>query len=226
VNVAVVGGAGAIGRAIVLELEAHSTGLVWSFDLPETSPDVDLDVRDELLVEDMFHGLEIKLDALVYAAGVQVAAPIQALKPAQWDDLFAVNVRGAYLAIQAMLDHYITRSIVLVASIAGLREGGPGLAAYSASKGALVSLGRALAVELAPATRVNIVCPGWTDTSFNMPTIELMGGVSAQAELIQSTVPLKRQATPEEIAPAVRFALEATYMTGAVVVVDGGVTLH
>jgi len=90
-----------------------------------------------------------------------------------------------------------------MASAAGVR-GAPGLVGYSASKGASVLFGNALARELgAENIRVNTICPGWVDTSFNQPAIDRMGGRKVQDELVAREVPLKRQSQPREIADAI-----------------------
>ncbi len=116
-------------------------------------------------------------------------------------------------------------SIVLTSSIAGLR-GGPGMTAYSASKGAIIGFAKALASELAPhGIRVNTVCPGWIDTPFNKPAIDFMGGRSEQESAVRHVVPLGRQGTPEEVAGGVVYLASdaSSYMTGQNLVIDGGV---
>jgi len=223
VNVAVIGGAGAIGRAATMELELTGHTAV-TMDLPGTDVQVEIDVRKPDSVDDALSEAELEeLDALVYVAGVQIAAGVTRLGPVQWDELFDVNVRGAWLCVRAAL-RWPLRSVVLVSSIAGLGNGGPGLVAYGASKAALIGLARGLAVELAPI-RVNAVAPGWTDTAFNEPVMAYMGGRQLQEEAIEEEVPLRRQATPTEIAQGIVYALEATYMTGHCLVLDGGRTL-
>lgn len=222
-NVAVIGGAGAIGKAAAMELElAGHESIVM--DLPETGAPHAIDVRHPDSVEDALSEAELEeLDALVYVAGVQIAAGVKRLGPQHWDEMFDVNVRGAWLCVRAAL-RWPLQSVVLVSSIAGVGNGGPGLVAYGASKAALIGLTRGLAVELAPI-RVNAVAPGWTDTAFNEPVISLMGGRFLHERTIADLVPLARQATPTEIAQAIVFALDATYMTGHCLVVDGGRTL-
>ena len=116
-------------------------------------------------------------------------------------------------------------AIVNVASLAGLK-GGPGMTAYSASKGAIVAFTKALAAELAPDTiRVNAMCPGWIDTPFNQPAIDFMGGREAQEAVVRQIVPLQRQGTPDEIAAGILFLASdaSSYMTGQALVIDGGV---
>jgi dihydroanticapsin dehydrogenase len=116
-------------------------------------------------------------------------------------------------------------SFVLVASIAGLTSGGPGLTAYGAAKSATIGLTRTLAQELAPHHRVNCVCPGWTDTPFNDPVIARIGGREKWESSVKDTVPLKRAARPEEVATVILDVARWSYATGAVIVVDGGLSL-
>lgn len=168
-----------------------------------------------------------RLDVIVNNAGVQRSGAVTELAEETWELLLGVNPKTCFLAAKYGVPHLRRAgggSIVNVSSIAGLR-GGPGQTAYSASKGAIVAFSRALSVELAPdGIRVNCVCPGWVDTPFNAPAIAFMGGRQAQQALIDRSVPLQRQGTPEEIAATVAFLAsdEASYMTGQAVVVDGG----
>src|SRR5262249_26149746 len=106
-------------------------------------------------------------------------------------------------------------------------HGAPGATAYSASKGAVIAFTKALALELASdGIRVNAICPGWVDTAFNAPAIEMLGGPDAHARLVEQTVPLGRQAQPDEIAAGTVFLASSasSFVTGQVLSVDGGVT--
>jgi dihydroanticapsin dehydrogenase len=170
-----------------------------------------------------------ELDILVNNAAVHRVGPVESFPVADWDETFAVNVRGSFLTVRALLPQ-LRRSavgaIVNTSSQVGL-HGAPGATAYSASKGALIAYTKALALELATdGIRVNAICPGWVDTPFNDPAIELLGGRDVQARLVRGSVPLGRQARPEEIASATLFLVSdaSSYMTGQVLPVDGGVT--
>ena len=117
-------------------------------------------------------------------------------------------------------------SIVLMSSTAGL-VAEPAIAAYCASKGAVIMLGRQMAIDYArQAVRVNVICPGWIDTPFNAPAIERSGGLDALEPFIDAMVPLGRQGQPDEVADVVVFLAsdESRLMTGSVVVADGGLT--
>lgn len=168
------------------------------------------------------------LDALCQNAGLQYAAPIETFDAERWDRLFAVNTRAMFFGVKYAIPH-LKRSgkgaIVNMASLGGKR-GAPGVAAYCASKGAVVAFGSALALELAGDNiRVNTICPGWIDTPFNNAAIDFMGGRDRQAMFVKQIVPLGRQGTAAEVAPLYVYLAsdESSYMTGQALVVDGGV---
>ena len=167
------------------------------------------------------------IDIIVNNAGAQRSGAITDFDESEWDLLMRVNPRSCFLGAKYGVPYLRERgggSIVNVSSLAGLK-GGPGMTAYSASKGAIIAFTRALAEELAPDNiRANSVCPGWIDTPFNEPAIEFMGGRAQQEEMVQQTVPLKRQGTPEEIAPGILYLASdaSSYVTGQELVIDGG----
>jgi dihydroanticapsin dehydrogenase len=167
------------------------------------------------------------LDVLVQNAGVQYSGQIVEFDAERWDRLFAVNVRAQFFGAKhaiPLLRASGKGSIINTSSLAGKR-GGPGLAAYSASKGAVIAFTTALALELAPDNiRVNAICPGWVDTAFNKPAIDFMGGEAAQQAKIASFVPLGRQASSQEIAPLFVYLAsdESSYVTAQAIGVDGG----
>jgi NAD(P)-dependent dehydrogenase (short-subunit alcohol dehydrogenase family) len=167
------------------------------------------------------------IDAIVNNAGAQRSGAVTEFEESEWDLLMRVNPRSCFLGAKYSVPYLRERgggSIVNVSSLAGLK-GGPGMTAYSASKGAIIAFTRALAEELAPDNiRANSVCPGWIDTPFNEPAIEFMGGRAQQEDMVQQTVPLKRQGTPEEIAPGILYLASnaSSYVTGQELVIDGG----
>jgi NAD(P)-dependent dehydrogenase (short-subunit alcohol dehydrogenase family) len=169
------------------------------------------------------------VDVLVNNAAIQRVGPIEEFSVEDWDATQATNVRSCFLTVRALLPQLRgsrSAAIVNTSSQVGL-HGAPGATAYSASKGAVIAFTKALALELAPAgIRVNAICPGWVDTPFNAPAIGMLGGTDAHAELVRATIPLGRQASPDEIAAGTVFLAsdESSYMTGQVLPVDGGVT--
>jgi meso-butanediol dehydrogenase / (S,S)-butanediol dehydrogenase / diacetyl reductase len=169
-----------------------------------------------------------RIDILHSNAGVLLPGTAVDARLEDWDRTFAVNVRAMFLLARAVIPLMREAgggAIVNTASTAGLL-GEAGIAAYCASKGAVVNLTRQLAVDFAgDGIRVNCVCPGWIDSGFNQPVLE---GISDEelAEAIERSVPLRRQGAPEEIAATVAFLVsdDASYLTGQAIAVDGGFT--
>jgi NAD(P)-dependent dehydrogenase (short-subunit alcohol dehydrogenase family) len=179
-----------------------------------------LDVRDEAQVAPAMRGV----DVLVNAAGIgsTTTAPDTPLEV--WEDVFAVNARGTFLCCKHAIPGMRERgggTIVNVASIAGL-VGLRNRAAYCASKGAVIALTRALAVDhVGDGIRVNAVCPGTVDSPWVRRLVEQSGESLADLTARQ---PLGRLGTPEEIADAVLYLATAEFATGTILTVDGGMT--
>jgi dihydroanticapsin dehydrogenase len=177
------------------------------------------------IVDDLLGGL----DVLVNNAAIQRVGAVESIPVDEWDEIFAINVRGYFLTVRAFLPALRASgaaSIVNTSSQVGL-HGAPGATAYSATKGAVIAFTKALALELAgDGIRVNAIAPGWVDTAFNTPAITMLGGPEAHADLVRATIPLGRQARPEEIAAGSLYLASdlSSYMTGQVLPVDGGVT--
>ncbi len=165
-----------------------------------------------------------KLDALVNNAAIQILKPVEELSPEDWHMTLDTNVLAPFFLIQLFLPmlRKAGGSVVNIASIhAQLTKAE--FAAYSTSKGALVSLTRALAIELAPDVRVNAVLPAPTDTPM------LRAGFKERHEGLHELGeyhPLKRIAQPEEIAEVTLFLAgkKSSFMTGASIMVDGGIS--
>lgn len=176
------------------------------------------DVSDAAAVEAAFARLGTA-QVLVNNAAVSHTGLIQDISPAQWDRLFAVNVRGVYNCVRAALPGMLERQdgcILNVASMWG-QVGASCEVCYSATKGAVIAMTKALAKELAPShIRVNAVSPGVIDTDMN-------GHLSAQEmdELAQQT-PLERIGRPEEVAQALIYLADAQFVTGQILPVNGG----
>jgi meso-butanediol dehydrogenase/(S,S)-butanediol dehydrogenase/diacetyl reductase len=176
------------------------------------------------------------LDILVANAGVIAAAPVAAMDEAQWDRIFAVNVKGVFLCARAAIPLIAGRGggrIVNVASVAG-KTGRGGLAAYCASKAAVISLTQALAEELGPMNiAVNALCPGYIKTAMWTqvlnPVLSGLYDVPEERvfdEVIRRFTYLKREQTPEEIADAAVYLCRAENVTGITLTVAGGGEVH
>ncbi len=169
------------------------------------------------------------VDVLFVNAGIARFLPIESVTPQLFDEQFNVNVRGAYFTIQQILPLMSAGgSIVLTTSIAA-DLGLASTSIYSATKAALSSLARTLANELAPrGIRVNEISPGPIET----PIFGKMGVSADQADqmkgMMQSMVPLKRLGSADEVAQAALFlaSADSSFLLGAKVRVDGGVTLN
>ncbi|MBS37544.1 MAG: bacilysin biosynthesis oxidoreductase BacC [Thiotrichales bacterium] len=168
------------------------------------------------------------VDVLVNSAGLGPAGPMESCTESLWDETLAVNLKGTFFCIQAAVPHLKSArgNVVNVGSDAGLM-GESGLSVYCASKGGVVNLTRALALELAPLVRVNCVCPGYVDTDMvRRDMIEQAPDPVAAEQELSDYAPLKRIAQPVEIARAVAFIADegASFMTGAAIPLDGGST--
>jgi len=168
------------------------------------------------------------LDVLVQNAGVQFSGPVTDFDVKNWDNTFAINVRAYFLGVKYAVPHMRGNggSIINMASVAG-RKGAPGMSCYASSKGAVIAMTGALGRELAPENiRVNAVCPGWIETAFNAASIRNLGGPDIQKAVIEKNVPMKRQATPSEVAPIFVYLAsdEASYVTCQAYAIDGGLT--
>jgi NAD(P)-dependent dehydrogenase (short-subunit alcohol dehydrogenase family) len=168
------------------------------------------------------------LDILVNSAGVGTDLPMEDSDEALWDETLNVNLKGTFFCCRAALGalRAARGNIVNVASDAGLM-GVPNSTVYCASKGGVVNLTRAMALELAPDVRVNCVCPGYVDTDMvRRDVIEKGDDPSALERELMDYAPLKRIATREEIAHSILYlaSQEARFATGAALQIDGGST--
>ncbi|MEV6555716.1 SDR family oxidoreductase [Nocardia sp. NPDC051756] len=165
------------------------------------------------------------LDGLFVNAGITRTMPFAATTETEYDELFAINVKGAFFTVQKLAPLLSTGAGVVlttsVANVMGMVEAG----VYSAGKAALRSMTRSLARELLPqGVRVNAVSPGPIDTGTLEKTMTAEAAAEFKAERVAEN-PMRRFGTPAEIATAAAFlAFDATYTTGAELVVDGGAT--
>jgi meso-butanediol dehydrogenase / (S,S)-butanediol dehydrogenase / diacetyl reductase len=229
--VVVTGAASGIGHATAA-MFAEMGETVFGLDIAATVPDgvtfVECDVADRASVEAAIAASapEGHIDVLANVAGVVQFGRFETITDAEWDRVHAIDLKGPFMVMQAALPHVRAAkgSIVNVSSVAG-RVPQPYTTAYSAAKGGLTMLTRALALELSPeGIRVNAICPGTVDTPivsevFGKLTDDLDSRVADRLMMM-----LSGTIAPTEIAAAIRYlsSPEARFVTGAVLAVDGG----
>jgi NAD(P)-dependent dehydrogenase (short-subunit alcohol dehydrogenase family) len=193
---------------------------------------IGLDVSDETAVATAVAKVQQHfgaIDAVFNAAGHAEFGPLSEWPFERWQKMLTVHAGGTFLVCREVLPGMLERgrgSIVNVASVAAL-VGQSGNAPYGAAKGAILSFTKQLAKEAAPAVRANVIAPGRTRTGMTEPImVERAGSVEKGAELFGQGNLQKRVAEPEEIAAPVCFLLsdDASFITGALLVADGGET--
>ena len=227
-HVLVTGGSRGIGAAIVRAFRAQGCPVTFFYEKNRAAAQalaaetgarpVRCDVADTQGVADAVGALA-PVEILVNNAGISHVGLISQITPEQWDRLFAVNVKGIYNTVRAVLPAMLRQQrgcVINVASMWG-QAGASCEAAYSASKGAVIALTQALARELGPSgIRVNAVSPGLIDTEMN-------GHLTAEdrAALVEET-PLGRIGVPEDVAQATLYLARADFVTGQNLPVNGG----
>jgi meso-butanediol dehydrogenase/(S,S)-butanediol dehydrogenase/diacetyl reductase len=235
----VTGGTRGIGAAVVRQLVDEGARVVLAARHPEPGEALVRELGSERAV---FHACDVSvqeqvgaliavseekfggLDLLINNAGVACVAATPDLDPAVWHHTLAVNLHSVFYACQAAIPLMRRRgkgSIVNIASISGL-SADYGFTAYNAAKAAVINYTRALAIDHAPDNiRVNVVCPGYVET----PMTALFDRLELR-EIWTERIPMRRAGSPEEIARVIAFVAsdEASFMTGSVIVADGGLT--
>jgi 3-oxoacyl-[acyl-carrier protein] reductase len=237
----VTGASGGLGRAAAVAVAADGHRVACGYatddaaaketvrsieDAGGTAATFRADVADEEQVTELFRAVAEWADAptiLVTSAGVNRDGLTVKYPTSEWRRLVDVNLTGAFLCVRAALPAMLKARwgrIVTVSSAAGLR-GNAGQAAYTASKHGVVGLTRSVAREYAArGITANAVCPGFVET-------DMTAGLSDKTrQAMDDQIPAGRPGTPEESAAAIRFLVseEASYVNGAVLTVDGGLT--
>lgn len=191
------------------------------------------DLTDDAALTEGFEGFIAKhgrIDILHNHAGAQVEGNLEQVSLAGFDKSWALNVRSHFLGSRLVMPHMRAagKGVILnTSSSSGVlydRE----MIAYTTTKHAVIAMTRQMAGDYAKyGIRVNALCPGWVDTPFNAPFIAQMGGRSEIEAYVRNKVPLGRWASVEEIAESVLFLVSdrSSYMTGQILVVDGGETV-
>ncbi|MBB6557508.1 NAD(P)-dependent dehydrogenase (short-subunit alcohol dehydrogenase family) [Acidovorax soli] len=231
-RILITGAASGIGRATATLFAAQGAALTLLDRDPLGLQDIarqtgaqafETDITDEESVDRaVSSGAEFMggIDGVVNAAGVMLRGSVLEVGLAEWRRVLEINLTGSYIVVRSCLP-WLQRStsatIVNLGSGQSLLPNSPNRTAYSASKGGVLNLTRALAAELAPSIRANTVCPGLVDTA-------MADGVRVNV----SNYALQRLAQPEEIARAILFLTseESSYVTGAALAVDGGRSFH
>lgn len=227
-NILITGGSRGIGAAAVRLFRARGDSVWFLYEKRHEqarelsrqtgAAAICCDVAVEAQVQEAFSQLPA-LDALICNAGIAHYGLISDITPDEWRRIFAVNVDGIFHCVRAALPGMLRKqagAIVTVSSMWG-QVGASCEAAYSATKGAVLALSKALAQELGPShIRVNAICPGVIQT-------DMCANVAPEVlEALREQTPIERLGTPEDIAQAMAFLVDAPFITGQVLGVNGG----
>ncbi len=235
----VTGGGSGIGRAIALALSGAGAAVAVNYSRSAAGAEQTVDairtrggqavaVRGDVSVEDDAEALVRRaaeafgrLDILVNNAGTTAFVAhrdLDALTTETWERIFAVNVTGTFLCARAAARVITEGQILNIGSVAGITGAGSSIA-YAASKGAVHTMTKSLARALAPRITVNAIAPGLIDTPWHR-------GREAQNARVVESLPAKRIGRPEDIAHiALSLITAGSYVTGQVIIVDGGMLL-
>jgi len=166
------------------------------------------------------------IDILINNAGILDNKPIEELKPEEWDRVLNVNLKSTYLMVHFCLPYLLPGSVIINMASTRAFMSEPNTEAYSASKGGMIALTHALAISLAPKkVRVNSISPGWIETRNWKKESQRENPILTTIDHQQH--PAGRVGIPEDIAHACLFlsSSEASFITGANLIVDGGMTI-
>jgi 2-hydroxycyclohexanecarboxyl-CoA dehydrogenase len=247
-TVIVTGGAGGIGGATCRRFAAEGAKVaVFDMNLEAAQQVADAikasggtaaafkcDITDRVAVDAAVAATITQLgpiDVLVNNAGWDVFKPFVKTVPDEWSKLIAINLTGALHMLHAVLPGMVERNAGRIVNIASdaARGGSSGEAVYSACKGGLVALSKTLAREHARHNiTVNVVCPGPTDTALLAGVAEGARDPAKLIEAFRSAIPLGRLGQPDDLASAIAFfgSDDASFITGQVISVSGGLTMH
>lgn len=242
-TILITGAAGGIGRATINLFSSKNWRVIgvdrnnFGNQFPENGLFIQSDIARPQDMESIFEkakGFTDSLDALVNNAAVQVAKPLIETTVEEWDAVMAANLRSVFLAVK--LAHPLIRSnkggaIVNVSSVHAVQTSA-NIAAYATSKGGLLALTRAMAIEFAPDNiRVNAILPGAVDTPMLRAGLSRghvgSGDMQERLDNLAKKTVSGKVGTPEEIAKAIYFLADneqSSFMTGQAMIVDGGAT--
>jgi len=222
----VTGGAAGIGAAVVQRLKDEGVKTII-FDLHS---DPAVDITDYAAVKKAVDNAG-PADILVNNAGWDMFKPFLKTDPAFWQKIISINLVGAMNLMHCVLPGMVARGrgkVVTVASDAG-RVGSSGEAPYSACKGGLIALTKTLAREMASKNiQLNVVCPGLTETNMLEQFMQGAGNPEKLREAYRRAIPAGRLGKPEDLPGAILFFAsdDADFITGQVLSVSGGLTMH